>query len=75
MPKYINAEVRSIAPWQAIHYALKKSYPKFSSNCKNLLILKDDLVVNILSIPLSIDIALFEDRGIYNGEKGYFLPE
>ena len=29
LPKYINAETRSIAPWQAIRHALRKAYPKF----------------------------------------------
>lgn len=72
LPKYINAEGRSIAPWQNIRYALKKSYPKFLPNCKNLVIIKDDLFVNILDTPLNIDIALFENSGSYNGEKGYF---
>lgn len=72
LPKYINAEVHPIAPWQAIRHALCKSYPKFLPNCKNLAIIKDDLFVNILDTPLNIDIALFEDSGIYNGEKGYF---
>jgi hypothetical protein len=72
LSKYINAEVRSIAPWWAIRYAIKKSYPKFLPNCKNLLIIKDDLFINILDAPTNIDIALFEDSGIYNGEKGYF---
>jgi len=72
LPKYISGEARSIAPWQAIRFALKKSYPKFLPNCKNLVILNDDLFVHILDVPLDIEIALFEDRGVYNGEKGYF---
>jgi len=72
LPKYINAEVRSIAPWRDIRYAFKKSYSKFLPKCKNLLILKDDLFVKILDTPSNIDMALFEDSGIYNSEKGYF---
>lgn len=70
--KDINAECRSLAPWQNIRYALKKAYPKFLPSSKNLLIIKDDLFLSILDWPLNIDIALFEDSGCYNGEKGYF---
>jgi len=76
LPKYRNAEVRSVAPWQNIRYALKKSYPKFLPNCKNLLILKDDLFMGILDWPrniINIDIALFEDIGTYDNERGYFV--
>lgn len=72
LPKHINAETRSIAPWQAIRYAIEKSYPKFLPNCKNIVIIRDDLFLNILDIPRNIDIALFEDSGIYNGKVGYF---
>lgn len=72
LPKYINGEARSFAPWRAIRHALKKSYPKFLPNCKNLVIVNDDLIVRILDVPLHIDIALFEDMGTYDGEKGYF---
>lgn len=72
LPKHINAESRSIDPWQNIRYAIKKSYPKFLPNCKNLLILNDDLFVHILDLPLNIDIALYEGMGIYNNEMGYF---
>jgi len=73
LPKHINGESRPIAPWRAIRYALKKSYPKFLPNCKNLVIVNDDLFVKILDFPENIDIALFEDTGIYNNEKGYFV--
>jgi hypothetical protein len=38
------------------------------------LIIQDDLFVNILDFPTKtpIDIALYEETGQYNNEKGYF---
>ena len=73
-PKYKHLEWRSFAHWKNIRYAIKKAYPKFLSNCKNLLIIQDDLFVSILDFPTKtpIDIALYEETGHYNNEKGYF---
>lgn len=73
--KIVQSEVRSIAPWKSIRYAIKKSYSKFLSNTRNLLIIKDDLFVSILDAPLNINIALFEDKGIYDGKLGCFCGE
>jgi hypothetical protein len=75
LPKHMDGEGRSIGPWRKIRYAIKKAYPKFLPNCRNLLIINDDLFVNILEIPENIDIALFEESGIYDGEKGYFTSK
>jgi len=74
-PKYKHLEWRSFAHWRNIRYAIKKAYPKFLSNCKNLVIIQDDLWVNILDFPtdIQIEIALFEDQSVYNNEKGYFV--
>jgi hypothetical protein len=72
LPKNKDGEVHAIAPWEALRYAVKKSYPKLLSNCNNLIIVKDDLFVNILDTPNNIDIALFEEHGVYCNEKGYF---
>jgi len=73
-PKYLPHEFRSIAPWKSIRYVIKKAYPKFLANSKNLIIIKDDLTVSILNFKTRspIDIALDEETGLYNNEKGYF---
>ena len=72
--KYIPSECHFFAHWKNIRYAIKKAYPKFLNNCKNLVIIQDDLWVNILDFPTKtpIDIALYEETGQYNNEKGYF---
>jgi hypothetical protein len=72
--KYKKNEVRFFGHWENIRYAIKKAYPKFLSHCKNLVIIKDDLWVNILDFPteIPINIALYEETGQYNSEKGYF---
>ena len=74
-PKYKHLEWRSFAHWKNIRYAIKKAYPKFLSNCKNLLIIQDDLFVSILDFPTDtqIEIALFEEQAVYNNEKGVFV--
>lgn len=73
-PKYLPHEVRFFAPWASIRHAIKKAYPKFLPNSKNLIIVKDDLFVSILDFPTKtpIDIALYEETGQYDNEKGYF---
>lgn len=72
--KYIPSEWRSFGHWKNIRYAIKKAYPKFLSDCKNLVIIQDDLFVSILDFPTKtpIAIALYEETGQYNNEKGYF---
>jgi hypothetical protein len=72
--KYIPSEWRSFGHWKNIRYAIKKAYPKFLSNYKNLVIIQDDLFVSILDFPTKtpIYIALYEETGQYNNEKGYF---
>ena len=73
--KYKRNEVRFFGHWRNIHYAIKKAYPKFLSNCYNLVIIQDDLIVPILNFPtdIQIEIALFEKQGIYDNEKGVFI--
>ena len=73
--KYIHLECRSFGHWKNIRYTIKKAYPKFLSNCNNLVIIQDDLFVPILAFPTDtqIEIALFEDQSVYNNEKGYFV--
>ncbi len=73
--KYKINEVRFFGHWRNIRYAIKKAYPKFLSNCYNLVIIQDDLIVPILNFPtnIQIEIALFEKQGIYDNEKGVFI--
>lgn len=73
--KYKRNEVRWVGPWRNIRYAIKKAYPKFLSNCYNLVIIQDDLNVPILNWPTDklIKIALLEEKGIYDNEKGVFI--
>ena len=73
--KYIKNEVRFFGHWKNINYAIKKAYPKFLSNCKNLVIINDDLWLNILDFPndTQIKIALFNDSVAYGGLKGAFV--
>jgi len=73
--KYKRNEVRFFGHWRNIRYAIKKAYPKFLSNCYNLVIIQDDLIVPILAFPTDtqIEIALFEEKGIYDNEKGVFV--
>ena len=75
-PKYIDAEARWVATWKNIRYAIEKSRPKFLPNCKNLVILTPDLIVNPsvnsnTGIDPDVYTALYEDEKVYN-EKGYF---
>jgi len=73
--KYKRNEVRFFGHWRNIRYAIKKAYPKFLSNCYNLVIIQDDLIVPILDFPTDtqIEIALFEDQAMYDNEKGVFI--
>ena len=78
-PKYIQGEGRWVATWKNIRKAIEKSGPKFLPNCKNLVILTPDLLVNPsinLNIGIDPDIytALFLSVKVqgYNNEKGYF---
>lgn len=75
LPKHLEGEVRFPEPWQRIRYAIKKSYQKFLPTEKNLLIIHDDLFVSLLEdfSRKDINIVLFEEKGIYNNEIGYFV--
>ncbi len=75
--KYKKNEVRFFGHWKNIRYAIKKAYPKFLSNCYNLVIIQDDLIVPILDFPIDtqIEIALFEEQAVYDNEKGVFVGD
>lgn len=73
--KYKKNEVRFFGHWKNINYTIKKAYPKFLNNCKNLMIINDNLFVGILDFPndTQIKIALFNDSVAYGGLKGVFV--
>jgi hypothetical protein len=73
--KYKKNEVRFFGHWKNISYAIKKAYPKFLNNCKNLVIINDNLFVGILDFPndTAIKIALYNDSVAYGGIKGVFV--
>jgi hypothetical protein len=75
-PKYINAEVRRVAPWAVIRNTILNAYPKFTSTMPSLLIIRDDYLAPLDTF--NKDIALFcQGRGMqaggYLSENGYFL--
>lgn len=76
-PKYIHAEARSIAPWDRICFSINKANSKFLPSCYNLVIINHNLFDEVLfnnerDIPINVDIALYEEDGVYNNKKGYF---
>jgi len=71
-PKYYKTEARHVAPWISIRHAIYKSHEKFLPDCRNIVIMMDDLFLSPWEIPGQENIALFEEIGIYGKEKGYF---
>lgn len=45
--KHFHAEARCIAPWERVQFAVDKSYGKFQSDTRNLLVIADDLFVSL----------------------------
>jgi hypothetical protein len=72
-PKYIGLEGGAIGNWQAVHrcIASPKTYPKFTQNQSNLLIMSDDLHVPLHDTLFQVDAALYGEKRFY-GEDGYF---
>lgn len=65
-PKYIDAEVRSLGPWQNIQYAIIKAYPKFLSDKKNMVVMCHDLFIGLLEDDLNTNISLYSNDGHFN---------
>ncbi len=74
-PKYGKFEARHVALWSNYRYAIKRAYEKFIADKHNLLIIVDDLFLSFYDYPNSIDQALFEDKGVYGHEQGYFVGD
>ena len=51
LPKYINAEARSINPVERVLYSVGKALPKFESGRANVVVAVDDLFVSPLESP------------------------
>ena len=60
-PKYTGLGAGAIGNWQAVHrcIALPKTYPKFTSNQSNLLIISDDLNVPLRDTLFQVEAALY----------------
>ncbi|MHB8276456.1 MAG: hypothetical protein ACYDIA_02225 [Candidatus Humimicrobiaceae bacterium] len=76
-PKYINAEVRSLGPWENIQYSIIKAYPKFLTDKNNMVIMCHDLFLGLLEDDLNTNIALYSKDNRYNSiikkeQKGCF---
>lgn len=67
-------KARSFDHCENIRYAIRKAYPKFLPDKKNLLIINDNLFFPILAFPNDsmINKALYDHHKVYNNEKGYF---
>jgi hypothetical protein len=75
-PKYIQAEARSVGPWQVIRNAVSNAYPKFTNDMQNVLIIWDDYFIPLN--PINASIALYCPRsGAYTegylAENGCFV--
>jgi len=72
-PKYQQGEGGAFGNWQAVQkcIASDKTYPKFSANQSNLLVIADDLRVSLHNSLNHVEIALYAEHKLY-GETGYF---
>ena len=73
MPKYIGLEVGAVGNWQAVHRCLSspKTYPKFTENQSNLLIISDDLKLSLFDSLFQVEGALYAPIEQY-GVDGFF---
>lgn len=61
--KHLHAEVRSIAPWEKVQFAVGKAYGKFRSDTRNLLVVADDLFVGLgYDTDFQADLALYSPK-------------
>lgn len=74
LPKYLDGEGGAFANWEKMRECIgsPKTYPKFASTQPNLLVIADNLFVSLLDAESQIDIALYDKRGKYGDEIGYF---
>lgn len=74
LPKYLEGDGGPFANWEKMRecIASEKTYPKFAPTQPNLLVIADNFFVNLLHAEQQIEIALYDLRGKYGGEIGYF---
>ena len=70
--KVLYLEARSVAPWRAIQFAVKKAYEKFAPGVPNLLVIADDLFVSLqYGTEMMASMALYEKH--YQGR--FTIPD
>ena len=69
-PKYIDLEGGPFSPAEGIQFAIKKAYPKFTSNTPNVLVIADDLFVSLEhGTEMRSQIALYDKDGCFAGPE------
>jgi hypothetical protein len=74
-PKYIDGEVRALAPWWSVRETVRKAYAKMPGTTPTLLIINDDLYVALNDWPLNVKIALYCPRGAGDHRDTDYLAE
>jgi hypothetical protein len=72
-PKYMGLGGGAVGNWRAVHRCISspKTYPKFTADQSNLLIISDDLMLSLFDSLYQVEGALYGDRRFYE-EDGYF---
>jgi hypothetical protein len=73
LPKYIDLEGRAVGNWEVVHRCISspKTYPKFTNNQSNLLIIADDLKLSLHESLFQVEGALYAPKARY-GVEGFF---
>src|SRR5712692_2851849 len=73
-PKYHEEDGGAFTNWEKMRkcIASEKTYPKFAPTQPNLLVITDNFWSSLVRTKLQIDIALYDKRGLYGSEIGYF---
>jgi hypothetical protein len=72
-PKYKGLAGGAVGNWRAVHRCISspKTYPKFTDNQSNLLIISDDLFLTLFDSLYQVEGALYGSKQHF-GEDGYF---
>jgi hypothetical protein len=72
-PKYKGLNGGAVGNWRAVHRCISspKTYPKFTDNQSNLLIISDDLFLTLFDSLFQVEGALYGEKRFYE-EDGYF---
>lgn len=73
LPKYIGLGGGAVGNFQAVHRCISspKTYPKFTADQSNLLIISDDLNLSLHDTLFQVEGGLYGEARFY-GEVGYF---